>query len=197
MYWYFEVYTEWCWNCCWCSVPVVLPQQLQLLLFVIVCRMANIVAGSLNLTPSSVFFVFVQTRFIRPRFAYTKHSVVTGICGAKAGVSPPRPSPPFNISGTRYQVYDTPSGLSTENRKSFISVVFFQFFATAKRLLKVGFSVAQRNRNRKTDSVSFGRSFPCAVCKKRLHICTETPYVRTALGQSHSTQKHTWFMCRI
>ena len=36
----------------------------QLLLFVIVCRMAKIVAGLLNLIPSSVFFLFIQIRFI-------------------------------------------------------------------------------------------------------------------------------------
>ena len=46
--------------CCCCSVPVLLLQQL--LLFVIVCRMAKNVAGSLNLVPSSVFFLFIQTR---------------------------------------------------------------------------------------------------------------------------------------
>ena len=32
----------------------------QLLLFVIVCRMAKMVAGSLNLSPSSVFFLFIR-----------------------------------------------------------------------------------------------------------------------------------------
>ena len=38
----------------------------QLLLFVIVCRMAKIVAGPLiqNLIASSVFFLFIQRRFI-------------------------------------------------------------------------------------------------------------------------------------
>ena len=43
----------------------ILPLLLQqLLLFVIVCRMGKSDAGSLNLIPSSVFFLFTQTRFI-------------------------------------------------------------------------------------------------------------------------------------
>ena len=69
----------------------------------------KIVAGSLNLIPSSVFFLFIQTRFfkcmyplavlshLRARFAYTS-SVITGIRGAKAAVGPPRRSPPCDIT---------------------------------------------------------------------------------------------------
>ena len=45
-------------------VAVLLLLLQQLLLFVIVCRMAKIVAGVLNLIPSNVFFLFIQTRFI-------------------------------------------------------------------------------------------------------------------------------------
>ena len=45
-----------------------------LLLFVVVCRIATFVAGSLNLHPTSL---------------------ITGMRGAKAGVSSPRPSPPL------------------------------------------------------------------------------------------------------
>ena len=55
------IHPECCCRCCCCSVPVLLLQQL--LLFVIVCRMAKIVDGSLNLIPYSVFFLFIQTRF--------------------------------------------------------------------------------------------------------------------------------------
>ena len=65
-------------------VVVLLLLLHQLLLFVIVCRMAQIVAGSLNLIASTVFFLFilkqdlslmyVRTRWqcclsLRPRFA--------------------------------------------------------------------------------------------------------------------------------
>ena len=60
--WHVFIHTECCCRCCCCSVPVLLLQQL--LLFDVVCRMAKIVAGSLNLIPSSVFFPLIQTRFI-------------------------------------------------------------------------------------------------------------------------------------
>ena len=43
------------------AIPLLLP---QLLLIVIVCRIAQIVACSLRLIPSSVFFLFIQARFI-------------------------------------------------------------------------------------------------------------------------------------
>ena len=45
-------------------VSILLLLLQQLLLFVIVCRMAKIVGDSLNLIPSSVFFLFIQVRFI-------------------------------------------------------------------------------------------------------------------------------------
>ena len=32
---------------------------------------------------------------LRPRFAYTTYSVIMGMGGAKAGISPPRRSPPW------------------------------------------------------------------------------------------------------
>ena len=88
----------------------------------IVCRMAKIVAGSLNLSSPRVFFLLIQTRFflnestpwyiplgssfiyllVRPRFAcITSISVITGMHGAKAGVSPPRGSHPC----TTYHYY--------------------------------------------------------------------------------------------
>ena len=92
------------------AVPPLLLLQ-QLLLFVIVCRMAKMVAGSLNLTASSVIFLFMQTRFIfnvcrlplgstvvfAASISYTASSVITGIRGAKAGVIPPRRRPPCII----------------------------------------------------------------------------------------------------
>ena len=89
-----------CCRCCW-----------LLLLFVIACRMAKFVAGSLNQSdPSafpSVFFLFIHPRFfllmyplaalslLRPRFAYNASSVITGMRRGKAGVSTPRRSPPY------------------------------------------------------------------------------------------------------
>ena len=48
-------------------------------------------------------------------------------------------------------------GLLTENRISFLSVGLSRFFPTENRLFEVGFSVAQKKRNRKSDSVFFGR----------------------------------------
>ena len=77
---------------------------LPLLLFVIVCRMAKIAAGSMNLIPSSVVFLFIQTRSIfnvRTPWQYCRvhgldllntYSVIMGMRGAKTGVSPPRRS---------------------------------------------------------------------------------------------------------
>ena len=56
------IQTESCCRSCWCSKPVLLLQLL--LLFIVACQMAKIAAGSLNLIPSSVFFLFVQTRRI-------------------------------------------------------------------------------------------------------------------------------------
>ena len=93
-----------CRCCCGCSVAILLSLP-QLLLFVIVCRMAKLVASSLNLIPigsldSNTTYL---TRYpfrsgtvshLRPRFAYTSSSVFTGMRGAKAGISPPQRSPP-------------------------------------------------------------------------------------------------------
>ena len=44
-------------------VSILLLLLQQLLPFVIVCRIAKIVAGRLNPVPSSVFCLFMQTRF--------------------------------------------------------------------------------------------------------------------------------------
>ena len=95
--WHVFVHTDCCCRCCCCccSVPALLPQQL--LLFVM-CRMSKIVAGSFNLIPSRVLYFFIQARYIltyplavtshlRPRFAYATSSLVTGMRGAKAGIS--------------------------------------------------------------------------------------------------------------
>ena len=77
------------------------------LLFVIMCGMAKTVAGSLNLIPVFSFSSFKHGLFLmcllsvlshlRPRFAYDTSSVVTGMRGAKAGVSPPREAPLVSI----------------------------------------------------------------------------------------------------
>ena len=82
------------------------------------------------------------------------------------------------------------SGLSTEKRKSFFWSFFFRFFATENRLFKVGFSVTPKKRNRKTDSVFFGRFFfkwPLRS-QKHLHICMETPlWMDTWTASAHSS----------
>ena len=76
-----------CWCCCSVCVPILLLQLQQqcccfLLRFVIVCRMAKIVAGPLNLLPMLSFSSFKRDLFLmyeyplavlshlRPRFAY-------------------------------------------------------------------------------------------------------------------------------
>ena len=91
-----------------CVATLLLLQLL--LLFVMVCRMAKLLLWSI-VSDSSVFFLFIQTRYtfmyplvvlshLRPRFAYyNTSSAITGIRGAKAGVSPPRRSLPV------YQVH--------------------------------------------------------------------------------------------
>ena len=97
-------HTKCCCHCC-CSVYAILPllqQRCCLLLFVIVCRMVKFVAGSLNLIPA--FPLIIQTRdiFLVPLgsvVAFTgldlpTYLVITGMRGAKAGVSPPRRIPP-------------------------------------------------------------------------------------------------------
>ena len=48
-------------RCCW-SASVLLPPQVPL--FVIVCRMWQMDPRSLNLIPSSVFFLFISTRLV-------------------------------------------------------------------------------------------------------------------------------------
>ena len=81
-----------------------------LLLFVIVCRMAKFVAGSLNLIPVFPFSSFNAIYFWwYPLAALCRiygldlptSSVIAGMREAKAGVSPPRRSPPcMHISGS-------------------------------------------------------------------------------------------------
>ena len=62
------IYTYHVQSCCrcYCSVCCYIAAVLlqQLLLFVIVCRIAKIVAGSLTLIPSSVFFLFKHDFFL-------------------------------------------------------------------------------------------------------------------------------------
>ena len=54
------MHAECCCRCCCCSVFVILLLLVyQLPQFVIVCRMAKNVAGSLNLIPSIVFVLFI------------------------------------------------------------------------------------------------------------------------------------------
>ena len=76
-------------QCCW-----------FLLLFVIVCRMTKYDVGLMNLIP---FFLFIQARFTfdvplgstvsHLRLGSPASSVIAGMRGDKAGVSPPRRSP--------------------------------------------------------------------------------------------------------
>ena len=88
-----------CYSCC-----------CLLLLFVIVCRTAKLLLW-FSASDSSVFFLFIQTRFFFNAplgstycrifsvnfFTYNTHHTyilgITGMRGAKAGVSPPRWSP--------------------------------------------------------------------------------------------------------
>ena len=88
-------------------VAILLFLLYQLLLFVTACRMATIVAGSSNLIhllfsfssfSNTMYFKCIYPSAVlshlRPRFAYTASSVITGMRGAKEGVSPLRRSPP-------------------------------------------------------------------------------------------------------
>ena len=87
---------------------------LQVLLFVMWCAgWQNLLLWSIEFD-SGASLLFIQTRlffmyplpvlsYLRPRFAYCNtFSVITGMRGAKAGVSPPRRNPPCilcNIQG--------------------------------------------------------------------------------------------------
>ena len=68
----------------------------------------------------------------------------------------------------------------------FFLVVFVRFFATENRLLKVGFSVAQKKRNRKTNSVFLGRFFHVPYVKNA-HISVWKP----CYGWTHGQLRHT------
>ena len=90
---------------------------LLLLLSVIMCRMTKFVAGSLNLISLFSFSSFKHDLFLmRPLAVLLCRifgldlpicSVMAGMRGAKAGVSPPRQSPPCTVVliCTWYQVY--------------------------------------------------------------------------------------------
>ena len=76
-----------------------------LLLFVIVCRMTKFLTGSLNLIPVFSFSSFKRDLFLMCPLAVLRRiygldlltsSVITGMRRAKAGVSPPRRSPPYS-----------------------------------------------------------------------------------------------------
>ena len=97
--------------CCRCSYCYLL------LLLVIVCRLTKFVAGSLNLIPVFYFSSFKHGLFFmhplallshfRPRFAYNTSSVLSGMRGAKAGVSPRRRSSPcYAIRFPPSEVFD-------------------------------------------------------------------------------------------
>ena len=65
----------------------------HLLLFVVACRMAKVVAGSLTLIPSSVFFLLIQTRCIFDvctlgSIVDFTSSLIAGMRGARAAVKP-------------------------------------------------------------------------------------------------------------
>ena len=75
------------------------------------------------------------------------------------------------------------------NRKS--KVVFSRFFPTENRLFRVGFSVAQKKRNRKTDSFFFGRFFSRPLRQQRLHVCIEIPScMDSPLAPADSSTQH-------
>ena len=99
MYGYTGVACCCCCCCCCCC--------LLLLLFVILCGMEKNVAGSLNLIPVfsssssehdlflmyDIFIPLAVLSHLRPRFACTTSSVITGMRGAMEVVSPPRRNP--------------------------------------------------------------------------------------------------------
>ena len=78
-----------CFCCCSCCL---------LVLLVIVCRMAKLVAGSLNLIPefcfesTTIYFLCTQSCRIYGLDLPTPSEII-GMRGAKAGVSPPREAP--------------------------------------------------------------------------------------------------------
>ena len=93
-----------------CVAILLLLQQQQcccfLLLFVIMCRMAKFVAGPLNLMPVYSFSSFKRDLLLMYPLAVLcrfygldlpTSSVLMDMRGAKAGVSPPRRSPPCII----------------------------------------------------------------------------------------------------
>ena len=97
--------------CCCCSCSCLPP------LFIIVCRMAKLVADSLNLIPVFSFSSFKHDFFscthrqygcmyrldltIPNTTKYIHFSVITVMCGAKPVVSPPRRSPPSTTTFIR------------------------------------------------------------------------------------------------
>ena len=80
---HFNMHTECC-DCCCC---VLLP-------FVIVCWMAEFVAGSLSLIP-----VFSFSSFIRDLFLMYPLAALVSHLRPRFGVSPPRRTPPCNTMG--------------------------------------------------------------------------------------------------
>ena len=78
-------------------------------------------------------------------------------------------------------------GLLTENRISFLSVGLSRFFPTENRLFEVGFSVAQKKRNRKTHSVFFGRFFFHVPVVKNTYISVW----KRRYGWTHGQLRHT------
>ena len=87
-------------------VAILLLLLQQQLLFVIVCRMPNFFAGSLNLIPVFSFSSFERDLFLMHPLAVLcriygldlLRLVITGMRGANAGVSSPRRSPPCIIN---------------------------------------------------------------------------------------------------
>ena len=81
------------------------------------------------------------------------------------------------------------SRLRTENRRSVYLVVLILFVETENRLYKIGFSVAQKKRNRKNDFVFSVVLFYVPVVKKCLHLSIETPSGMDTWTASHTQQQ--------
>ena len=74
------------------------------------------------------------------------------------------------------------------NRKPKLSFFGRFFFGFSQPKTDFFMSVAQKKRNRKTDSFFFGRFFPCPLREKRLYICMENPlWVDTWTASAHSS----------
>ena len=94
--------------------------------------------------------------------------------------------PLYPVSCMLSCVYYIVRVVNRKPKKSFFSVGFSRFFPTESRLFKVGFSVAQKNRNRKTDWVCWVVFFPHVPYANNAYISVLKPRL---YGQSSSPRR--------